>query len=337
MPSLSKLCYKRYITNKIDQKKITPMKKKKIYGHTLKDQLIASARDRLHNFILADGSIRGVIVNGTRMINEMRANHELGIIETLVLGRAYLGVCLMAADLKSQDLITLRIDCSGPIMGLVAEATAYGEVRGYLKKVPLVVEKPLEDFDLSTFFGQGVLSVTKNIQDAKQPFTGQVILKYGNIAQDLANYYLESEQVPTAFNLSIKYDQEGNVIGAGGLFLQALPEADDQITRDLEERVKHLPSLGIVFSDENDPKEVIEKSFRPYSPLFLAERRVEFMCHCNRERIRGYMSLISLEEIEDILENGPFPLETRCHYCNTTYSFSQQDMKQIYSERRMST
>lgn len=309
------------------------MEKKKIYS-TLKEQLLASARDRLYNFLLADGSIRGVIVNGTCMINEMRANHELGVFETLVLGRAYLGVCLMAADLKSQDRISLQIDCSGPIKGLVAEANAYGEVRGYLKKVPIPVEKPLEDFDLSAFFGQGILSVTKYLQDARQPFTGQVSLKYGNIAQDLANYYLESEQVPTAFNLSIKYDQEGNVTGAGGLLLQAMPEVDDQITEDLEERVNNLPSLGIVFSDENDPRKVIDESFGPYSPQFLAERRIEFMCHCQKERIRSYLSLISLDEIEDILEKGPFPLETRCHYCNTTYSFGKQEVERIYKERR---
>lgn len=309
------------------------MKKKKIYA-TLKEQLLAGARDRLYNFLLADGSVRGVIVNGSRMIREMRANHELGVLETLVLGRAYLGACLMAADLKSQDRITLRIDCSGPVRGLVAEANAYGEVRGYLKQVPIPVEKPLEDFDLSAFFGQGILSVTKHLQDSKQPFTGQVILKYGNIAHDLANYYLESEQVPTAFNLSIKYDQEGNVTGAGGLFLQAMPGVDDQITGDLEERVHNLPSLGIVFSDENDPRQVIEESFGPYSPHFLADRRIEFICHCSRERIRDYLSLISLDEIKDILENGPFPVETRCHYCNTTYSFGKQEIERIYEERR---
>ena len=96
------------------------MQKKKPYGETLKEQLRAGARDRLYNFMLADGAIRGVILNGTRMVNEMRANHELGILETLVLGRAYLGAGLMSADLKSNDQISIKFDCSGPIKGLVA-------------------------------------------------------------------------------------------------------------------------------------------------------------------------------------------------------------------------
>ena len=108
------------------------MIKKKPYGMTLKDQLKAGAKDRLHNFLLAGGAIRGVIMHGTRMVNEMRANHELGILETLVLGRAYLGAGLMSADLKSIDRISLKIDCSGPIKGLVVEANAFGEIRGFL-------------------------------------------------------------------------------------------------------------------------------------------------------------------------------------------------------------
>ena len=87
------------------------MEKKKLYGETLKEQYEASARDRVHRFMLAEGTVRGAILHGTRMINEMRFNHELGILETLVLGRAFLGAGLMAADLKNRDRIMLRIDC----------------------------------------------------------------------------------------------------------------------------------------------------------------------------------------------------------------------------------
>jgi len=309
------------------------MQKKKIYGDTLKDQLLASARDRLYNFLLADGAIRGVIMNGTRMINEMRANHDLGVLETLVLGRAYLGAGLMSADMKGNDRIRLAIDCSGPILGLIVEANAFGEVRGYLKNIPIPLEKPMENFDLSPFFGAGKLSVTRYLQDAKQPFTGQVILKYGNIAKDLANYYLTSEQIPTAFNLSIKFDPKGVVTGAGGLFLQAMPDMDDQTTADLEKRVANLPSLGIVFSENSDPKDLIMKNFSHYSPRFLAERRIEFMCHCNKTRLHSIITLLPIDELKDIRDNGPFPLEMRCQHCNTPYLFTREDIQKIYGTR----
>lgn len=309
------------------------MQKKKPYGETLKEQLQASARDRLYNFILADGAIRGVILNGTRMVNEMRANHELGILETLVLGRAYLGAALMSADLKSDDRISLKFDCSGPIKGLVVEANAFGEVRGFLKRVPIPIDKPMESFDLSPFFGAGFLLVTKYLEDAKQPFTGQVMLKYGNIAKDLANYYLTSEQIPTAFNLSIKFDQQGHVTGAGGLFLQAMPQADDELTGGMEARVTALPSLGEVFTADQEPEALVLETFKDYSPHFLANRRIEFMCHCNRERVRNLLTLLPIEDLRDIRDKGPFPVEINCHYCSTPYEFTKEDIATIYGKR----
>jgi len=309
------------------------MQKKKPYGETLKEQLRAGARDRLHNFILADGAMRGVIMNGTRMINEMRANHELGILETLALGRAYLGAGLMSADLKSNDRISINIDCSGPIKGLVVETNAFGEVRGFLKRLPIPIDKPMESFDLSPFFGAGFLLVTKYLEDAKQPFTGQIVLKYGNIAKDLANYYLTSEQVPTAFNLSIKFDKQGQVTGAGGLFLQAMPQADDELAGNMEDRVTSLPSLGEVFTEDKDPEALVAAAFKDYSPRFLANRRIEFMCHCNPERVRNLLTLLPIDELKDIRDQGPFPVEINCHHCNTPYRFTREDIADIYGKR----
>ena len=309
------------------------MIKKKPYGDTLKEQLKAGAKDRLYNFLIADGTVRGVIMNGTRMVNEMRSNHELGILETLVLGRVYLGAGLMSASLKGNDRIAIQFECSGPIKGLVVEANAFGEVRGYLKNVPIPIDKPMEDFNLSPFFGAGFLSVTKYLEDAKQPFTGQVMLKYGNVAKDLANYYLTSEQIPTAFNLSIKFDRDGQVTGAGGMFLQAMPQAEDAVAASLERRVIDLPSLGEVFTRESDPQDLVLENFSDYSPRFLADHRIEFMCHCNQSRVRSLLMLLPIEDLKDIRVNGPFPLEMRCYYCNTAYHFTKDDIRKIYGQR----
>jgi len=309
------------------------MEKKKLYGNTLKEQYLASARDRIATFLLAAGEVRGAILNATRMVNEMRANHELGILETLVLGRAYIGTALMAAGLKGSDRVALQINCSGPIKGLSVEANAFGEVRGYLKRVPIPIDKPPDDFDLSRFFGAGLLSVTKTLQDAKQPFTGQVELRYGNIAQDLAHYYWTSEQIHTALNLSIKFDQNGEVTGAGGLFLQAMPHAGDHLTAELEALVLSLPSLGEVFTGGQTPETVVQAVFANYSPNFLSDRRVEFMCHCSRERLHSVLTMLPISDLRDLRDNGPFPIEMRCHNCNTAYAFSREEMEEIYGSR----
>ena len=305
------------------------MIKKQPYGNNLKAQLKAGARDKLHHFTLADGLIRGAILHGTRMVNEMRANHELGILETLVLGHAYMATALMCANLKGDERIGLKIDCSGPIKGLFVEANAFGEVRGYLKNVPIPMEKPLEDFNLSPFFGAGFLSVTKTFRDAKQPFTGQVELKYGSLAKDLAYYYLTSEQTPSLFNLSIKFDPQGNATGGGGLMLQVMPGAHGADMDHLETMVSDLPSIGTAFAEGEKPEALVSNSFKGLKPKFLGDHRIEFMCHCNHDRVENMLRMLPMKDLKDMAENGPFPVEIKCHHCATPYRFNKEDIAKV--------
>ena len=309
------------------------MKKIPIDKPAIVSRLKSGAPDRLYPFFLANDTVRGAILCGTRMINEMRANHNLGILETLVLGRTYLGAALMSSGLKGRDRLSVQIECAGPIQGLVVEANAQGEVRGYLKKVPIPIEKPMQDFDLAPFFGPGFLSVIRHLEDAKHPFTGRVILQYGNIAKDLAYYYLISEQIPTAFNLSIQFDAEGDVIGAGGLFLQAMPEAEEDATADLERLVPILPSLGQAFADQQDPHHLVEEHFHAHRPRFLPDREASFKCHCSTARIRNMLTMLPVEDLREISTEGPFPLEIQCHYCGTPYLFEREALQQIYGMR----
>jgi molecular chaperone Hsp33 len=250
-----------------------------------------------------------------------------------VLGRAYLGAALMTAGLKGGDRISLQIDCSGPIMGLNVDANAFGEVRGYLKNIPIPIEKPLDSFDLAPFFGSGFLSVTRFLEKAKHPFTGKVALRYGNLAKDLAYYCLTSEQIPSAFNLSIQFDRDGGVTGAGGLFIQALPGAHDTVIDELETLVGNFPSLGRAFADGRQPMRLLQEEFRDHLPRVLAERRVEFMCHCNQDKVYNLLMMLPIEDLTDILENGPLPLELRCHNCNSLYSFDRNQVQEIYGLR----
>lgn len=309
------------------------MIKKTPYGETLKEQLAASVLDKMHHFLLADGTIRGALLHATRMVNEMRGNHELGILETLVLGHAYMACGLMTTNLKGLDRLSLQVECSGPIKGLVVEANAFGEVRGYLKQVPIPVKAPLEDFNLSAFWGAGFLTVTKYLEDAKHPFSGRIMLTHGSLAKDLTLYYSQSEQIPTAFNLSVMFDRNGNVTGAGGLFLQALPGAEDHDAARLESLVTQMPSLGDYFSGFSDTETLIHNIFSDFDPRVIGSRQVEFMCHCNPDRIRSMLLLLPGDDLADIKENGPFPLAITCHYCNTVYHFNQNEIRAVYAQR----
>ncbi len=309
------------------------MEKKPLKGEDLKERLKAAARDRLHRFLLSDGEVRGALVNGTRVVREMRANHDLGVLETLILGHAYLGGLLVASTLKGKDRVVLQIECSGPVGGLVVEANACGEVRGYLKNVPIPVDKPLQDSNLAPFFGAGFLSLTRYLEDAKQPFTGKVALRHGRLAQDLAHYYLTSEQIPTAFNLSIKFTPEGEVAGAGGLFLQVMPDASEATAARLEEIVYRLPSLGELCADRGDIAHFLQAHFGPLNPVLLDQPRVEFFCRCRREQVARLLGTLPMDELQDICDNGPFPVELRCHNCNTVYHFSREDVATLHRQR----
>lgn len=306
------------------------MEKKLLAGEDLKDRLKASARDRLHRFLLSGGEVRGALVHATRLVQEMRANHTLGVLETLVLGHAYIGGLLVASSLKGKDRVALQIECSGPVGGVVVEANAYGEVRGYLKNVPIPVENPLEDFNLSPFFGAGFISLTRYLEDAKHPFTGKVALRHGNIAQDLAHYYLTSEQIATAFSLSIKFTPEGDVAGAGGLFLQVMPDAAETTAAELEKIVHSLPSIGDVCAGQKDIAYFLQSHFAALNPVLLDQPRVEFFCPCRREQVARLLRTLPMEELADIRDNGPFPVELHCHHCNTLYHFSREDVDALY-------
>ena len=273
------------------------------------------------------------MVQGTRMVNEMRANHHLDILQTMVLGRVYLAAVLMAANLKGNDRLGIQISCSGPIRGVAVEANAFGEVRGYMKNAALPVDKPLDSFDLSRFFGAGLLSVIRYPEGARQPFTGTIALQYGNVAKDLAHYYLTSEQIPTAFHLSIHFDRNGEVAGAGGLFLQTMPGAAEDLAEKLEQLIYHFPSPGKQFSKGQEVEQLLNSAFQDFSPKILAQRRVEFMCHCNRQKVRNLLTMLPVDELEDMLHNGPFPIETSCRHCNTPYEFSRREIRKIYGLR----
>ena len=290
-------------------------------------------KDYLQTFLMADDTIRGVVLNGSWMINQMRWNHELGILETLVLGHAYLGACLMGASLKGKDRLGLQVDCSGPVKGLVVEANAAGEVRGFLKKVPIPVEKPLEDFNLSPFLGAGFISVTRILADAKRPFTGKVMMAHGSLAKDLAHYYLTSEQIPTSFSLSVKFDNQGRVTAAGGMFLQAMPDAVPAVVQRIEAQVVALPSIATLLAEGTAPEDLVRIHLGDYAPRFIDRRKVGFICHCNRDQIRHVLTLLPIDELKDIQEKGPFPVEIRCHHCNTRYTFDREHIDRIVAAR----
>ncbi len=305
------------------------MIKQDIFNHDVKAQFKAAAKDRLYRFMMAEDKIKGAVVHATRMVQEMQANHNLGPLETLILGQAYIAGVLSCSGLKGKSRMSLNIQCSGPIKGFDVEANTFGEVRGYLKANPIEVKHPEQVKRLSALYGAGFITVTKYLEGASDPYSGQIALVHGSIAEDMAEYFLRSEQIPTGFKLSVAFDNNDNVIGAGGIFLQALPGVDPDQVGEAEDLIQSVSSLGQSFAEGQAPEEVINDVFSPLHPKFLKNNRVEFFCRCNKERMEGYLKGMAESDRKDIRENGPFPLETRCHHCNSVYRFSKGELASL--------
>lgn len=307
------------------------MTKTPIEGEELRAQLAALADDSKDIFLLADGQVRLTLVSATHVVNQMKANHRLGLLETYVLGQAYIAGLLLTSTIKGDDRIQLSIECGGPIRGISVEAWACGAVRGYLLENPIPLDKPLASLDTSMLFGPGFLTVSKVLEGSREPVSGTVMLQYGNIAKDLAVYFDESEQTPTLFYLSLHFDRNGNVMGAGGLFIQAMPGCSREVLEALADKTTSLADLGRSMAEGRSIKEYVEAQFADFAPQELGSSFVAFSCPCTREHFQHYLAGLPQKEKDEIL-SGPFPLDLECFNCGTSYRFMKSDVETLFGK-----
>lgn len=321
------------------------MKKIEIADKELVEKINALPKDEMAVFVMADGRIRGALFHGTRFVNQMRAQHNLGILESLVLGQASLCAALMIPLMKGQEHLCWKYDVDGPAAGFSVEADSTGYVRGFLYNEHIPVDKPLENWDLKPFLGTGSMSVSRIHKEDSAPHISTVEVNSGNIAEDLAWYYKQSEQISTAFNTGIQFDRQGRVIGAGGMFLQVMPEtggknnsgaskssssdaeADGQFLARVEMAFKTAPSLGQWFSEGGKIEDIVYGLFREFTPSIVLRRDIRYDCPCSEETFANYIKMLPKQERDDILRKKE-PLEIQCRNCGSVYTISVEKLRQ---------
>lgn len=292
------------------------------------DHLAAISPDGITRFTMLQGSIKGAVISGTHLVSQARANHQLGILETLALGQALLGVGLLSTTIKQGTRLALQINCTGALKGLSVETTWNGNIRGYLFNDSIRIDKPLESFDLQPFIGSGTLSVIrKDVQG--EPYTGHIELVHGRIAEDLTEYFLRSEQTKTAMALSVRFDKDGRISGAGGLFFQAMPDAKDLDMEDTEDRMRELPSLGTWFASGKSRQDLLDQWFRAFEIDTVHESPVQFYCDCSRERFMQFLGAMGKTDLDHLLATGPWPMEVHCHNCGSRYYFTREEIEEL--------
>ena len=286
-------------------------------------------KDYIVRATAADGEIRAFAVTAEDTVEEARRIHNTSPVATAALGRLMMGALMMGIDMKGEDdLITLKINCDGPIGGLLATADSKGRVKGYVNSPEVML--PANEFgklDVGGALGKGVLNVIKDI-GLKEPYVGQTMLTTGEIAEDLTYYFAASEQIPSAVALGVLMNRENTVRRAGGFIIQLMPGASEEIVNKLEERLKGLSPITSMLDEGMSPEDILKLVLKDFSPELTSRTGCGYYCNCSKEGVEKALISIGKKDISDMISDGK-PIEVCCHFCNKKYSFDIDELKDI--------
>ena len=261
-----------------------------------------------------------------------RASHGLSPIASAALGRLLTAGAMMGAMMKNeQDLLTLKIDCDGPIKGLMVTADAFGHVKGFVKNPNVVLPsvKPGK-LNVGGALDLGVLSVIRDT-GLKEPYVGETILQTGEIAEDLTYYFATSEQTPSSVALGVLLNMDGTVKTSGGFILQVMPNASEETISTLENRLSSISSVTDEFSSGKTIEALISGLLEGLQPEFNDRIPVGFVCNCSREKTEAMLKSLPKKDLKEMIAEGK-DTEVICHFCSRHYVFSPKELEALLLE-----
>ena len=289
-------------------------------------------KDYIVRATAADAQIRAFAAVTTGLTEEARTRHETSPVATAALGRLLTGGVLMGSMMKNpEDVLTLQIKCGGPIGGLTVTADAMGHVKGYVNHPEVMLPPKNGKLDVGGALGQGILNVIKDM-GLKEPYSGQTILQTGEIAEDLTYYFAASEQVPSSVGLGVLMNRDNTVRCAGGFIVQVMPFVEERVLRQLEENIGAMRSVTDMLDGGHSPEEMLSGVLSGMEVEITDTMSAGFACSCSEGRIEKALISIGKSEIEDMIRDGK-PIEVKCHFCNTAYTFSVEKLGQILEKQ----
>ncbi len=285
---------------------------------------------KIYTGMTADKSVRFFIADTTNLVQKASEIHNTSPVATAAFGRTLTGAAIMGKMLKNeQDRLTFQVSGSGEIKSILIVSDSTGNVKGYISAPH--VDLPLRDdgkLDVGGAIGkEGHLVVIKDY-GLKEPFVGKSALVSGEIAEDLASYFMQSEQQPSIVSLGVFINPDLSVKSAGGFIIQPLPFAGDEVIDKLEALVSDMPTMTELFAEGLTPKEMAEKVLKGFEVELTSESEIDFMCDCDRDKFeRGIMTLAKADLQDMMDEDGQ--AEVQCHFCNKTYLFDKNDLEKI--------
>ena len=283
--------------------------------------------DKLVRAITTDGMVKATAVTTRGLTERARQIHKTLPVATAALGRTLAAASMMGNALKGDGAsLTVQIHGGGPLGSIVVVSDNEGNVRGYVENPS--VDLPLREdgkLDVGTAVGaDGTLTIIKDL-NMREPYVGSVQMLGGEIAEDIAQYFVESEQIPTACALGVLVDRDQSVRCAGGYIIQLLPGAGEDVISKVEAGVYAAGAVTKLLMAEDDPEAMLRTVLSDFELEILETSPVEYRCTCSRERVERALLSLGAQELRDILDKQG-QAELTCQFCDRIHRFSGEDL-----------
>ena len=289
---------------------------------------------KLIRAISKDGSVMACVVDTTDVVFTQERTHRTSAVVTAALGRLSTAAILMGVQMKGEnDSLTLRINGGGPAGSLISVADSHGNVKAYVENA--IVELELNQYgklDVAGAVGKdGYLNVIRDI-GLKEPYIGTTNIVSGEIAEDITNYYVTSEQIPTVCGLGVLVNPNLTVKSAGGFLIQLLPFADEKVIDVIEENLKDIPPVSSMFADGLTPEDILNKLLKGLDPDILDEAVAKYKCDCSRERVEKALVSLGKKDLQELIDTQDHT-EVDCHFCNKKYRFNHDELRALIARK----
>lgn len=272
--------------------------------------------------------MRAFAATTKNLVEAARVHHNTSPVATAALGRTLTAGAIMGSMMKNDtDMLTLQIRGDGPIEGITVTADSHANVKGYVGNPDVMLPPKNGKLDVGGAVGIGLLQVIKDM-GLKEPYVGQTILVSSEIAEDLTYYFASSEQVPSSVGLGVLMNKDNTVRCAGGFIIQLMPFATEETISQLEENLKDVTSVTDFLDKGYTPEQMLEKLIGHLDLEITDTIPTQFYCNCSKERVEQAVASIGRKDIQEMIDEGK-DIEVKCHFCNTAYNYTVEDLKNI--------
>lgn len=285
-------------------------------------------KDYIVRATAANGQVRAFAAITRETVEEARQHHGTSPVATAALGRLLTTGTMMGSMMKNEtDMLTLQVRGDGPIGGITVTADSKGDVKGYVENPDVMLPPKNGKLDVGGAVGIGLLQVIKDM-GLKEPYSGQTILVSSEIAEDLTYYFANSEQVPSSVGLGVLMEKDNTVKTAGGFIIQMMPFAEDATISQIEENLKLVTSVTELLDKGYTPEQLLEELLGNVGLEITDTMPTRFYCNCSKERVEQAVASVGKKDIQEMINDGK-PIEVKCHFCNTAYHYSVEELKNI--------